>query len=120
MMSEWIGVARNMDLRGYVKRGNVVKQRYVGKYGIGVRMKEHRDDFYYNETIRTVQSPDIYFTVNFCKLIDDKIPIYKTFTVKDVHKKNDGYYCNIADGITTILTNDWSLVECDVWEVLGV
>lgn len=118
---EWIGVVRNIDLRGYVKQGEEVKERYAGKYGVGERIKAHRDGSYYNETIRTIQRPDLYFTASFRRKSDaGDIYKYKDFSVLNVVKKNDGWHCMLADGITAILTNDWTLVECDVWEVLGV
>lgn len=121
MMSEWIGVARKARLRGYVKQGAVLKERYVGKYGIGVRIKTHIDSAYYNETVRTVQKPDAYFTAVFRKKSDvGETYRYKDFAVLNVVKRNDGYYCNLADGITAILKPDWELYKCDVWEVLGV
>lgn len=120
-MSKWIDTARKARLRGYIKQGVSVKERYIGKYGIGVRIKTHLDSMYYNETVRTIQNPDSYFTVTFRKKSDNgEVYRYKDFEVLNVVKRNDGYYCNIADGITGILKPDWELYKCDVWEVLGV
>ena len=117
----WIDVARNARLRGYIKRGVTVKERYVGKYGVGVRIKTHIDSTYYSEIVRTVQKPDVYFTAVFRKKSDvGDVYKYKEFTVLNIIKRNDGYHCNLADGITAILKPDWELYKSDVWEVLGV
>lgn len=119
-VSGWIGVARRERLRGYIKRGVTVKERYVGKHGIGIRYKNHLDASHYYETIRTVTVDKQWFTVTFERERINQPPEQRNLVVLNVRKRNNGYYCKLGDGITGILTNDWKLVESDVWEVLGV
>lgn len=117
---EWIGTVRRAKLRGYVKKGATVKARYVGKYGVGVRCKNHLTTTHYMESIRIVQNPDHYFNATFERDRINQPPERRSVSVLDIVKKNDGYYCKIGYGVTGFFTNDWKLVECDVWEVLGV
>lgn len=115
---EWIGTVRRAKLRGYVKKGTTVKMRYVGKHGVGAKYKNHLSTTYYTETIRVVENPDHWFNATFERLTK---PIERRcVSVLNIVKRNDGYYCKLGDGVTCLYANDWTLVECDVWEVLGV
>lgn len=120
IMSEWIDTARKARLRGYIKMGDNVKERYVGKYGIGVRIKSHLNTSFYLEVIRTVQDDSQWFCATFERDRINQPPESRTITVLNIVKKNDGYHCKLGDGATLNFTNDWKVVECDVWEVIGV
>lgn len=117
---EWIGTVRRAKLRGYVKKGATVKERYIGKYGIGVRIKSHLDGSQYHETIRTVQDDKQWFNVTFERDHINQPAERNTISVLNIVKKNDGYYCDWGDGVSVFFPNDWRLVESDVWGVLGV
>lgn len=65
--SGWIDVARKTRLRGYIKKGYTLTERYIGKYGVGIRIKTEIDSAYYLEVLRTVQKPEVYFTASFRK-----------------------------------------------------
>lgn len=119
-MSEWIDTARRARLRGYVRQGGTVKERYIGKHGIGVKIKTHLDGSHYYETIRTVQDAKQWFNVTFERDHINQPSERNTVPVLNVVKKNDGYYCEWGDGVTVFFPNAWRLVESDVWEVLGV
>lgn len=119
-MSEWIDTARRARLRGYVRQGGTVKERYIGKHGIGVKIKTHLDGSHYYETIRTVQDSKQWFNVTFELDRINQPSVRNIVPVLNVVKKNDGYYCEWCDGVTIFFPNAWRLVESDVWKVLGV
>lgn len=120
-MSYWIDTASEKMLRGYIKKYEYTKERYFGKYGVGIRIKIHHDKMYYKEIIRTVYKDDQWFTAVFRRNIPGRDAYeYRAFTVLNIEKHNDGAYCKLGDGITGILKPEWELYKCDVWEVLGV